>query len=304
LRSPQANERHRRHRIIQAALEVIGEHGVQGATVARIAKAAGVTSGALYSHFPGRTAILLASLDEVYREVFASFLSSTSSDPARRMIEICGHHADTLMSGADGGHAHLFLEFVASTRDERVREALKEREGAAMSYLTSVFQQFEDEARLPRTADPETIACLIAAWAWIGNVAVLIGLTPGWQTRVWFRLLELLIASTFGDQAARDSGARCPGSEATRRKDRPQHSQSHGKHAGLPAGPLFTVTEVANILKVSPDAVFAMLERRQIIAVRSDNEVRIPRWSLIALLDGAAAAWGGNAASMSGSMGA
>jgi hypothetical protein len=61
---------------------------------------------------------------------------------------------------------------------------------------------------------------------------------------------------------------------------------------------------VANILKVSPDAVFAMLERRQIIAVRSDNEVRIPRWSLIALLDGAAAAWGGNAASMSGSMGA
>ena len=118
------NTEARKQEIVRAALETIAEHGVQGATVSRIAKGAGITSAALYSHFENRQAILLAALDVVYEQVFDSFRSSSSSDPVQRLREICENHADKVREQDPTSHAHLFLEFVASAPEEGLRDAL------------------------------------------------------------------------------------------------------------------------------------------------------------------------------------
>ncbi len=86
--------------------------------ISRIAKGAGITSAALYSHFENRQAILLAALDVVYEQVFDSFRSSTSNDPVQRLREICENHAEKVRNQDKTSHAHLFLEFVASAPEE------------------------------------------------------------------------------------------------------------------------------------------------------------------------------------------
>lgn len=48
--------------LLQAAVEVFTERGYEAATVADIAERAGVTTGALYSHFHGKLDLLLQSL--------------------------------------------------------------------------------------------------------------------------------------------------------------------------------------------------------------------------------------------------
>ena len=53
----------RREEIIDAALLILGEHGVDGMTMARIAEAVGITPGALYRHFDSRNAILAAAVE-------------------------------------------------------------------------------------------------------------------------------------------------------------------------------------------------------------------------------------------------
>jgi AcrR family transcriptional regulator len=66
-----AEERHRnrRTRLIEAAMELIGTHGVAAATVTAVCAESGVTSRYFYQHFSGRDALLRA----VYQQLYATF---------------------------------------------------------------------------------------------------------------------------------------------------------------------------------------------------------------------------------------
>lgn len=50
-----------RERIVEAAVQVIRERGVTGATTKEIARAAGVSEGSLYNHFENKTALFGAA---------------------------------------------------------------------------------------------------------------------------------------------------------------------------------------------------------------------------------------------------
>jgi len=56
-----------KERLTAAALRLAAEHGINGASVRRIAKAAGVTEGALYRHFKSK--------DDLWREIYTQFVS-------------------------------------------------------------------------------------------------------------------------------------------------------------------------------------------------------------------------------------
>ena len=56
----------RRRQIVRAVNQVVAEHGVGAATVARIAATAGVSEGALYVYFASREEMLKAALDDLF----------------------------------------------------------------------------------------------------------------------------------------------------------------------------------------------------------------------------------------------
>ncbi len=255
------NTEARKQEIVRAALETIAEHGVQGATVSRIAKGAGITSAALYSHFENRQAILLAALDVVYEQVFDSFRSSSSSDPVQRLREICENHADKVRQQDPTSHAHLFLEFVASAPEEGLRDALREKEFATASYLASIVEELERQGRLPADVDPELIAWLIAGWAWTGDVASSMGVNGIWYDRVSPRLIDFILGSLTGESAAPSASSRAPAAPG-----RPVLQESAVDL--LPDGTVFTVEEVAGILNIPVAAVEQMVQDKQIKSLR------------------------------------
>ena len=234
------NTEARQQEIVRAALETIAEHGVQGATVSRIAKGAGITSAALYSHFENRQAILLAALDVVYEQVFDSFRASASTDPVERIRQIFENHAEKVRDQDPTSHAHLFLEFVASAPEEGLRDAIREKEFTTASYLASIVEELQRQGRLPDDVDPELIAWLIAGWAWTGDVASSMGFNNIWYERVSPRLIDFILGSSHRRDAGRGAGRRRPAARGLRET----------AVDGLPDGAVFTMEEAADILKL------------------------------------------------------
>jgi excisionase family DNA binding protein len=268
------NTEARKQEIVRAALETIADHGVAGATVSRIAKGAGITSAALYSHFENRQAILLAALDAVYEQVFDSFRSSSSGDPVQRLKEICENHATKVRNQDKTSHAHLFLEFVASAPEEGLREALREKEQATASYLASIVDEVRRQGGLGHDADPELIAWLVAAWAWTGDVASSMGVDSIWYERVSPLLIEFILGN-LGQE-----GMPLPGGAA------PARSLREAVIDGVPEGTVFTIEEAAEILKLPTDTVAQMVAGKQMRSLRFGDAVRIPRRALFACLRG------------------
>ena len=54
----QARSRESMRKLLKAAGEVLGQHGLEGATIPRIARHAGLTPGAIYRRFPDKDALL------------------------------------------------------------------------------------------------------------------------------------------------------------------------------------------------------------------------------------------------------
>src|ERR1700723_3186479 len=54
----QARSRESTRKLLRAAAEVLGQHGVEGTTIPRIAQHAGLTPGAVYRRFPDKDALL------------------------------------------------------------------------------------------------------------------------------------------------------------------------------------------------------------------------------------------------------
>jgi AcrR family transcriptional regulator len=54
----QARSRESMRKLLKAAAEVLGQHGLKGATIPRIARHAGLTPGAVYRRFPDKDALL------------------------------------------------------------------------------------------------------------------------------------------------------------------------------------------------------------------------------------------------------
>ena len=84
-RSEQAEQR--RNQLIDTALELFSERGIEATRVSDIAQAAGVAQGLLYRYFPGKDALLSAIIERHGPLSLLRDLLATSPDrPAREML--------------------------------------------------------------------------------------------------------------------------------------------------------------------------------------------------------------------------
>jgi AcrR family transcriptional regulator len=78
----------RREEIIDAALLILGEHGVDGMTMVRLADAVGITPAALYRHFDSRNAILAAVVDVAVERAMSWVETADAPDALERLGEL------------------------------------------------------------------------------------------------------------------------------------------------------------------------------------------------------------------------
>ncbi|MGN5152335.1 TetR/AcrR family transcriptional regulator [Aeromonas enteropelogenes] len=85
----------KRRQILDAALALCAEDGLQGAATARIAKAAGVANGTLFHHFPSKEALILQLYQDVKQRMGTAICEA---DPALSLREQTRHYWQLAMA--------------------------------------------------------------------------------------------------------------------------------------------------------------------------------------------------------------
>ena len=92
-----------RRKLLEAAFGEIHRHGFQAASLDTIVERAGVTKGALYYHFPDKSALGHAVVDEVVREpllgAYLGALDDSTGDPLAVIQHTLRSRADDFVSG-------------------------------------------------------------------------------------------------------------------------------------------------------------------------------------------------------------
>ncbi|WP_199433083.1 TetR/AcrR family transcriptional regulator [Qaidamihabitans albus] len=124
MRQPQ-QERSRttRRRLVDAAVECLGERGWNGTTVAVIAERAGVSRGAAQHHFPTREDLVAAAVEFVGEEQIVELRKRAAALPEGPSR--AGPVADMLLDLYTGRMFRAALHlWVAASTDEKLRAAL------------------------------------------------------------------------------------------------------------------------------------------------------------------------------------
>ena len=126
--------------LIKAAAEVFAERGYGGAGVSEIARRAGVTTGAIYSRYSGKSELLLEALKRSFvlhlGDAIASALSGENRAENFDQDGVGIRSIGLLANDEWKDHDALFLEaVVASRRDEEIATMLSQRLETAGTFL-------------------------------------------------------------------------------------------------------------------------------------------------------------------------
>lgn len=114
---------------MDAAAALFARHGYHGTSIRDIAKAVGVTPGAIYAHFSSKQALLVA----VYRKGVTSIAAAIEQapaahgDPWRRLEAVCAAHLSALI-GPDP-YAKVVIRVLPADAPEVERELIHLRDG-------------------------------------------------------------------------------------------------------------------------------------------------------------------------------
>lgn len=128
--------------LIRTSLQMIAEHGIQGFSVAKVAKKAGVAISAPYRHFPNRES-LLAETGIVFLTELTSRMQSAAAEAGHDRIERLA-----LVAGAYVQYAlehNVSFQLFSAARESRLA-AFHERSREMIDFLFTLTQEAVPEA--------------------------------------------------------------------------------------------------------------------------------------------------------------
>ena len=166
----------RRRQIVEVALRLVSEHGVQGATLNRIAREVGMTTAGLYGHFKNRREILLAVMDVVFERVQALHRSASNPNALERLRESSIAH-----TRAAERFAAAAFEFVAAPPGEGIREVWGEKTLTLIEELAEIVREGQAQGTIRKDADCYYVAWMLVGWGWTKDVSSLMGISSHWM---------------------------------------------------------------------------------------------------------------------------
>jgi AcrR family transcriptional regulator len=143
----------RRKEIADAALSVIGQQGASALTAATIAAEVGLTSGALFRHFPTVEAILEEAVDNSIAAVSGTF-PPEDLPPAQRLRAIADARIE-LMTSRPGLAWLLMSDQVYLTVSEAAVARLRELVARSRAFLASAVRDGIEDGSFRRDITPE-----------------------------------------------------------------------------------------------------------------------------------------------------
>jgi len=177
-----------RQRVLDAAAEVFAEHGFEGARIAQIAAAAGLSVGSIYNHYPSKAELLAAVVERHSAEDLARLLGDGQPAGVLDLLAARGRKLD------QGPPAALLLAEVILTarRDPEVAQILL-REVVGREELMGDFVRLGQAAgEVTADVDPTAMA-RFALMLGLGSVMVRALGLPSTDPQAWSRLIDRLV---------------------------------------------------------------------------------------------------------------
>ncbi len=131
----------RQQEIVNAAIDIIAEEGIQHLTTKELSRRIGITEPGLYRHFENKLAILVAILDHFAEWSAAILRDIVESDrtPEEKLKAVIREHTARFMeSPATSGV--LFAEEIFKDRQELVQAMIRIM-GVAEGYVRQILQE-------------------------------------------------------------------------------------------------------------------------------------------------------------------
>ena len=178
-------------RLTAAAAEVFAERGYDGAGVAEIARRAGVTTGAIYSRYRGKSELLFDALDSTVGEHLDSILASSEHTSPADLLSTLGSH----LLDKHGEEDALFLEaIVASRRDSELSEMLGRGLEDQGLRLAKIIEEAKSDGQFDNSIDTASIVAFAQAIS-LGFTIFRTLNTPMPEPKEWQVVIDRVISS-------------------------------------------------------------------------------------------------------------
>ncbi|ULU24077.1 TetR/AcrR family transcriptional regulator [Dyella terrae] len=163
----QARSRESETKLIKATVEVLGQYGLEGATVPRVAEYAGLTPGAIYRRFPDKNALLERCIIRILedqlvhlKKVFTMEVAQQSS--LRALVE--GITRTMLASYRKNARLIRALrQFVQATDHLAFKRQAMQLENDTMDYFSDVLMVHQKHMSHPHPKSALTMAFLMVS---------------------------------------------------------------------------------------------------------------------------------------------
>lgn len=174
VRKTKAEAEATRENILKAATKVFVEQGVAKTSLDSIAKAAGVTRGAIYWHFKNKLDIFTALHEQLYlstSEMIAHELERDHPQPLEQLKTLC---IDLLIDLETNQQKHriltiFFIKCDYSGDMKGFLELQKQQKEQSFKLFTRCFERAIDQHQLPESSDPalltRSLTCFITGIA-------------------------------------------------------------------------------------------------------------------------------------------
>jgi AcrR family transcriptional regulator len=150
----------RREQIVQAALSLIGSHGLRRLSVASLARRVGLVPSALYRHFKGKDEVIEAVLQHIRDSLQENVrgVRAETTDPLERLRRLLMRH---LAMVRDNGALPriVFSEDVYAGRPHR-RARMFAGIRTYLDEVAAIVQQGQTDGQIRPDVDPQTVATL------------------------------------------------------------------------------------------------------------------------------------------------
>jgi AcrR family transcriptional regulator len=143
-----------RDRLVEAAIEVFREQGYEGARVHDIARAAGLTTGAIYANYRGKAELMLDAITASSSAELDALLRDAPSLAPRDLLETLGSH---LLHHRRVDRPLLLEAVVAARHDDTLAALLHERFAERSAILREVVARGERDGTIDPSLDADAL---------------------------------------------------------------------------------------------------------------------------------------------------
>lgn len=149
----------RQQQITDAALQIIGNKGIHGATIAEIAAEVGISEGNIYRHFTNKEEILKSVIEKIGKDLCRILTAvQDTSAPLQRMGEIFHRHL-ALAANNKGIPRTLFSEEVMVIQGS-LREEIKNRLAAYFKGVSEIIREGQKRGSIHPGLNSEVVTTM------------------------------------------------------------------------------------------------------------------------------------------------